>query len=58
MTDEQKRIANQREEILKLQKRLQSVTQSRDFWKAKAKRVGKQLHETLHKEREKYDSEK
>lgn len=49
MTSEQKRIENQREEIRRLRKRLNDITQSRDFWKAKAKRVGKQLHEALQK---------
>jgi chromosome segregation ATPase len=49
MPPEQKRIENQREEIRRLQKRLQSVTQSRNAWKAKAKRLGKQLHDVLQK---------
>lgn len=49
MTPEQQRIHNQREEIRKLQKRLHDVTQSRDAWKSKAERLGKQLHEVLQK---------
>ena len=49
MTPEQQRLERQRVEIRRLQKRLHDTTQSRDFWKAKAKRVGKQLYEALQK---------
>ena len=38
-----KKIENQREEIKHLRKCLFDVTNSRDYWKAKAYRVGKQL---------------
>lgn len=48
----QKRIENQREEISRLQKHIRSLEQSRDAWKAKAKRLGKQLYEVLNGRRE------
>ena len=41
------KIINQREEIKRLRKCLFDVTNSRDYWKAKAYRVGKQLQEYL-----------
>ena len=41
------KIENQREEIKRLRKCLFDVTNSRDYWKAKAYRVGKQLQEHL-----------
>lgn len=41
------KIENQREEIKRLRKCLFDVTNSRDYWKAKAYRVGKQLQEYL-----------
>lgn len=47
MTEQEKRIANQREEIRKLNEHIHNLTQSRDYWKAKAERVGKQLHKVL-----------
>lgn len=48
------RIANQREEIRRLQKCLNDTKQSRDYWKAEAGRIGKQLNQVL-KERRKED---
>ena len=42
-----KKIENQREEIKHLRKCLFDVTNSRDYWKAKAYRVVKQLQEHL-----------
>lgn len=39
-----RRIVNQRGEIRRLSKLLNDVTQSRDYWKAKAERIGKQLY--------------
>ena len=53
MTPEQQRLERQRIEIRRLQKRLRDITQSRDSWKAKAKRVGKQLHDLLERNKEK-----
>ena len=41
------KIENQREEIKRLRKCLFDVNNSRDYWKAKACRVGKQLQQTL-----------
>lgn len=41
------KIENQREEIKRLRKCLFDVTNSRNYWKAKAYRVGKQLQEHL-----------
>lgn len=41
------KIENQREEIKRLRKCLFDVTNSRDYWKAKAYRVGKQLQQAL-----------
>jgi predicted RNase H-like nuclease (RuvC/YqgF family) len=41
------RIANQREEIRRLHNHIRNLEQSRDAWKAKAERLGKQLHELL-----------
>ena len=41
------KIKNQREEIKRLRKCLFDVNNSRDYWKAKACRVGKQLQQTL-----------
>ena len=41
------KIENQREEIKRLRKCLFDVTNSRDHWKAKACRVGKQLQQVL-----------
>ena len=50
------RVANQREEIRRLQKCLNDTKQSRDYWKAEAGRIGKQLNRVL-KERRKEDGE-
>ena len=41
------KISNQREEIKRLRKCLFDTTNSRDYWKAKAYRVGKQLQQVL-----------
>lgn len=41
------RIANQREEIRRLHNHIRNLEQSRDAWKAKAERLGKQLNELL-----------
>lgn len=49
------RIANQREEIRRLQKCLNDTKQSRDYWKARAERLGKQFYQL--KERRKEDAE-
>lgn len=46
----EKRIVNQREELRRLNKRITDLTQSREAWKKKAERVGKQLHEVLSKQ--------
>lgn len=43
----QKRIENQCVEIARLHKHTISLEQSRDSWKDKAKRVGRQLYEVL-----------
>lgn len=43
----QNRIENQRVEIARLNKHIRSLEQSRDSWKDKAKRVGRQLYEVL-----------
>lgn len=51
MTEQEKRIIHQREEIRKLQEHIHNLTQSRDYWKAKAERVGKQLHKVLNDRR-------
>ena len=51
------KIENQREEIKRLRKCLFDVTNSRDYWKAKAYRVGKQLQQTL-EDRRKEDNGK
>ena len=50
------RIENQREEIRRLLKRLNDVKQSRDYWKAEAERLGKQLNHML-EERRKEDAD-
>ena len=47
-----KRIINQREELHRLNKRIFDLIQSREAWKKKAERVGKQLHEALSKQSE------
>ena len=52
-----KKIENQREEIKRLRKCLFDVTNSRDYWKAKAYRVGKQQQQTL-EDRRKEDNGK
>lgn len=44
------RIYNQREELHRLNKRINDLIQSREAWKKKAERVGKQLHEVLSKQ--------
>ena len=49
MTEQDKRIHNQREEIHRLLKRIESLEQSRDVWKSRAKMLGKQLFEVLKK---------
>lgn len=41
------KIENQREEIKRLRKCLNDTTQSRNCWKNKAKRIGKQLQQVL-----------
>lgn len=45
---ERSRIANQREEINRLLEHARKVEKSRIYWKDKAMRLGKQLHETLY----------
>lgn len=40
-------IENQREEIKRLRKCLNDTTQSINYWKNKAKRIGKQLQQVL-----------
>ena len=50
--EREKRIINQREELRRLSKHIHNLTQSRDAWKKKAKRVGKQLYEVLNKQSE------
>jgi hypothetical protein len=47
IVDRDNKLKNQREEIRRLRKRLSDVAQSRDHWKREAKRIGKQLSETL-----------
>ena len=42
-----KKIESQREEIRRLHNHMRSLEQSRDNWKGKAERVGKQLFEEL-----------
>ena len=49
------RIANQREEIRRLKKYLNDTTQSRNYWKNKAKRIGKQLQQILDDMRKGYE---
>ena len=51
------KIENQREEIKRLRKCLFDVTNSRDYWKDKADRVGKQLQQVL-EDRRKEDNGK
>lgn len=41
------RCGNQRDEIRRLRSHVRSLEQSRDNWKGKAERVGKQLFEEL-----------
>ena len=48
----QKRIENQRVEIARLHKHIRGLEQSRDAWKGKAERLGKQLYEVLNGRRE------
>lgn len=48
----EKRIFNQREELHRLKKRIDDLIQSRNAWKEKAKRVGKQLYDVLNKQNE------
>lgn len=43
------KISNQREEIKRLRKCLFDITNSRDYWKSKANRIGKQLQQVLEK---------
>ncbi len=50
---ERSRIANQREEINRLLEHARKVEKSRIYWKDKAMRLGKQLHETLYGRNEK-----
>lgn len=50
------KIENQREEIKHLRKCLFDTTNSRDYWKSKANRIGKRLQQVL-KERRKEDAE-
>ena len=45
------RIANQREEIKRLKKCLNDITQSRNYWKSKANSIGKQLQQVLYGKR-------
>ena len=52
---ERSRIANQREEINRLLKHARDVEKSRMYWKDKALRLGKQLHETLYGKAEETD---
>ena len=47
---ERSRIANQREEINRLLKHARDVEKSRMYWKDKALRIGKQLHDILYGE--------
>ena len=47
-----KRIENQREEIRRLHNHIRNLEQSRDAWKDKAERLGKQLFEVLNERRE------
>ena len=51
----QKRIENQRSDIRKLKKTLVDVKQSRNAWKDKAERLGKELFE-IYKERAKHET--
>lgn len=48
----QKRIENQRGEIQRLHKHIKNLEQSRDAWRDKAERLGKQLFEVLNGRRE------
>lgn len=43
----QKRIASQREEIRRLHNHIRNLEQSRNAWKDKAERIGKQLYDVL-----------
>lgn len=45
----QKRIENQREEISRLHNHIRNLEQSRNAWKDKAERIGKQLYELQEK---------
>ena len=51
------KIENQREEIKRLRKCLNDTTQSRNYWKNKAKCIGKQFQQILD-DRRKEDTEK
>ena len=51
------KIANQREEIRRLKKCLNDTTQSRNYWKNKAKRIGKQLQQVLEDRRKEDEQE-
>lgn len=48
----EKRISNQREELHRLNKHINNLTQSRNAWKKQAEKVGRQLHEVLSKQSE------
>ena len=50
--EENSRIANQREEINRLQKRIHALEQSRLHWQNTAKRLGRQLNEVLYRRKE------
>lgn len=50
------KISNQREEIKRLRKCLFDTTNSRNYWKSKANRIGKQLQQVL-EERRKEDGD-
>lgn len=52
---ERSRIDNQREEINRLFKHARDVEKSRNYWKDKALRLGKQLYETLYEKVEETD---
>ena len=50
LKSQEKRIENQREEIRRLRNHIRSLEDSRNHWKEKAERLGKQLFEVLNKE--------
>lgn len=47
LAETRRRCDNQRDEIRRLRSHVRSLEQSRDNWKGKAERVGKQLFEEL-----------